>query len=48
MYSYIVEYNSDFIEDIKEITTYITNVLKNEYAANKLLYKIEKAIIQRH
>lgn len=28
MHSYIVEYNSDFIEDIKETATYITNVLK--------------------
>lgn len=43
---YKVRYLPVFQEDLIEATTYISNVLKNPTAANKLLEQIEKTILE--
>ena len=44
---YELRYLPLFYEDLSEIVTYISDVLKNPQAARSLLDAIEKAIIER-
>ena len=44
---YKLEYNDSFINDLTEITNYISYDLSNPIAADNLLDKISKSIIKR-
>ena len=46
--NYDLIYLPTFRKDLNEIVYYITYVLQNRYAAERLLIKIQKAIIERN